>query len=141
MDSYSLPLLEDRHSLRRAGLFAVPAKAQLAPEGLAPWRRVERCRRVSETVGESLLTGPLREGWCGRPACHRRRVERRPHVFGKILRIPLDGITQMTPRSPARFIFVLACLFWNALAAELPAGTPIEIRLTPKFSTTPSTPN
>src|SRR5216684_8240449 len=98
MDSYSLPLLEEPHSLRRAGLFAVPAKAQLAPEGLAPWRRVERCRRVSETVGESLLTGPLREGWCGRPACHRRRVERRPHVFGKILRIPLDGITQMTPR-------------------------------------------
>src|SRR5713226_9298979 len=104
MDSYSLPLLEEPHSLRRAGLFAVPAKAQLAPEGLAPWRRVERCRRVSETVGESLLTGPLREGWCGRPACHRRRVERRPHVFGKILRIPLDGITQMTPRIPTNWL-------------------------------------
>src|SRR5258707_297124 len=61
MDSRPVPLLEEPHPLRRTGLFAIPAKAPLAPECLAPWRRVERRRRVSETHGESLLTGrPLR---------------------------------------------------------------------------------
>jgi hypothetical protein len=44
-----------------------------------------------------------------------------------------------------KFIFVLACLFWNALvwnalAAELPAGTAIEIRLKTKVASNASKP-
>src|SRR6266849_919087 len=39
-----------------------------------------------------------------------------------------------------KFIFVLACLFWNVLAAELPPGTAIEIRLKTKVASNSSKP-
>src|SRR5258708_22002347 len=39
-----------------------------------------------------------------------------------------------------KFIFVLACLLRNAVAAELPAGTAIEIRLKTKVASNASKP-